>query len=90
MNDGKINPLEGLSSPIGMGTLAVTLALTRAVQAIAGKDSKVIDTFLQQALTSELFANCSEEIQTNFKAPIEKALKATAETRELLAKINQS
>lgn len=88
--DGMLDPVEGLNSPVGMGTLAVTLALTRAVQVLAGKDSKVVDLFLQDALKSKLFENASTEVQQSFKAPIEKALKETQATREMLSQKNQS
>ncbi|MFG0461566.1 hypothetical protein ACF8GG_19875 [Pseudomonas sp. yb_1] len=88
--DGTLDPLEGLSSPVGMGTLAVTIAVARALQAIAGPDSKVIDLFLQDALKSKLFANASEDVQNNFKAPIEKALKEVQAVREHLQANAQS
>ncbi|MGE7815350.1 hypothetical protein ACQKMW_18245 [Pseudomonas sivasensis] len=86
--DGMLDPLEGLSSPVGMGTLAVAIALTRAVQVLAGKDSKVVDVFLQDALNSKIFENASAEVQQNFKAPIEKALKETQATRDMLSQKN--
>lgn len=88
--DGMLDPVEGLNSPVGMGTLAVVIALTRAVQQIAGKDSEVVERQLQAALGSEIFKNAAPEVRKNFEAPIHQALKTAAETRALIKLGNQS
>ncbi|MBW1250720.1 hypothetical protein I7860_29060 [Pseudomonas tolaasii] len=82
--DGMLDPLEGLSSPIGLGTLAVTIALTRAVQQLAGKDSDVVVRALTAALDSEIFQNADPEVRKNFEAPIHQALKTATRVKALM------
>ncbi|ROM84883.1 hypothetical protein V5F23_09880 [Pseudomonas sp. WP18] len=88
--DGMLDPLEGLNSPIGLGTLAVTLALTKAVQQLAGKDSEVVERALKAALETEIFKNAEPDVRKNFEAPIHQALKTAAETRALIKPGSQS
>jgi hypothetical protein len=83
--DGKLNPLEGLSSPVGLGTLAALTALTQAVQKLAGKDSNVVIQALEAALHPGPFANASAEVQKNYKAPIELALKTAKEVKAAIS-----
>ncbi|WP_135005414.1 MULTISPECIES: hypothetical protein [Pseudomonas syringae group] len=82
--DGMLDPAEGLNSPIGLGTLAVTLALTKAVQQLAGKDSQVVEHALSAALETEIFKNAEPDVRKNFEAPIHQALKSAAEIRTLM------
>lgn len=82
--DGMLDPVEGLNSPVGMGTLAVAFALTRAVQQLAGKDSEVVEQALQDALKTDIFKNAAPEVRKNFEAPIHQALKTATETKALL------
>jgi hypothetical protein len=83
-NDGRLDPLDGLSSPVGLGTLAVALALTRAIQRIAGKDSDVVIEELKHALTSELFNNADPQVRHNFESPIHRAIQTVTITKTSL------
>ncbi|WP_148059004.1 hypothetical protein [Pseudomonas chlororaphis] len=88
--DGMLDPVEGLNSPVGMGTLAVTLALTRAMQVLAGKNSEVIENALHDALASEIFNKADPAVRKSFEAPIRQALKVAETTKLQLAKASQS
>jgi hypothetical protein len=88
--DGMLDPVEGLDSPVGMGSLAVTLALARAMQVLAGKDSKIIENALQDALASEIFNNADPTVRKSFEAPIKQALKVVEVTKSQMIKASQS
>ena len=86
MSDGKIDPLEGLNSPVGLGTLSAVIALTRVVQALAGKDSDLVERTLHGALESNAFKGGDQLARTNFEAPIRQAIAMAKQTREELNK----
>ncbi|GEM_PF-5015689 len=86
MNDnGKIDPLDGLSSPITLGTLSALLALTRVVQILAGKDNALIDKAMETVKAPPGFSD-PETIKI-FEGPARQIAAIARETRAAMNKL---
>lgn len=85
MSDGKIDPLDGLSSPITLGTLGALLALTRVVQILAGKDSALIDKVMESVKAPPGFTD-PETIRV-FEGPAKQIAEVAKETRAAMKQL---
>lgn len=84
-DDGKIDPLEGLSSPLALGTLSALLALTKVVQILAGKDSALIDKAMESIKAPANFTN--PEAARVFEGPAQQVAAVAKETREAMKQL---
>lgn len=85
VSDGKIDPLDGLSSPIALGTLSALLALTRVIQILAGKDSALIDKAMESVKAPHGFTD-PETIRV-FEGPANQVTAVARETREAMKQL---
>lgn len=81
-DDGKIDPLEGLSSPFALGTLSALLALTRVVQILAGKDNTLIDKAMEAVKAPDNFTDPHTRLV--FEGPAQQVAAIAKETREAM------
>ncbi|WP_460061082.1 hypothetical protein [Pseudomonas sp. S2_A05] len=85
MKDGKIDPLDGMSSPITLGTLSALLAMTRVIQILAGKESKIIDKVMESI---EAPAGISDpDARRVFEGPAKQIIEVAKETRKAMQEL---